>query len=80
MPDDGVMTLNEGGVRELRVSGELFDAELATAEAEAERLADRAARGARIAVIWWIVLGLIVAVVLVAVLRGRRRRRGLTFR
>ena len=80
LPDDGVMTLNEGGVRELRVSGELFDAELAAAEAEAERLADRAARGARIAVIWWIVLGLIVVVVVVVAVRGRRRRRGLTFR
>lgn len=80
LPVDGVMTLNEGGVRELRVSGELLDAELAAAEAEAERLAERASRGVRIAVIWWIVLGLIVLVVLVVALRGRRRRRGLTFR
>ena len=80
LPASGVMTLNEGGVRELRVSGELFDAELAAADAEAERLADRAARGARIAVIWWIVLGLIVAVVAAVAVRGRRRRRGLTFR
>ncbi len=80
LPADGVMTLNSGGVRELRVSGELLDAELAAAEAEAERLAERASRGARIAVIWWIVLGLIVVIVTVAALRGRRRRRGLTFR
>ena len=80
LPADGVMTLNEGGVRELRVSGELLDAEIAAADAEAERLADRASRGVRIAVIWWIVLGLIVLVVLVVVLRSRRRRRGLTFR
>jgi len=80
LPVDGVMTLNEGGVRELLVSGELLDAELAAAEAEAERLAERASRGVRIAVIWWIVLGLIVVVVLVVALRGRRRRRGLTFR
>lgn len=80
LPVDGVMTLNEGGVRELRVSGELLDAELAAAEAEAERLAERASRGVRIAVVWWIVLGLIVLVVLVVALRGRRRRRGLTFR
>ena len=80
LPVDGVMTLNEGGVRELLVSGELLDAELAAAEAEAERLAERASRGVRIAVIWWIVLGLIVVVVLVVAFRGRRRRRGLTFR
>ncbi|MDE0135885.1 MAG: hypothetical protein OXM54_13705 [Acidimicrobiaceae bacterium] len=80
LPAEGVMTLNEGGVRELRVSGELLDAEIAAADAEAERLADRASRGARIAVIWWLVLGLIVVVVLVVALRGRRRRRGLTFR
>ncbi len=80
LPVDGVMMLNEGGVRELRVSGELLDAELAAAEAEAERLAERASRGVRIAVVWWIVLGLIVLVVLVVALRGRRRRRGLTFR
>ena len=80
LPVDGVMTLNEGGVRELRVSGELLDAELAAAEGEAERLAERASRGVRIAVVWWIVLGLIVLVVLVVALRGRRRRRGFTFR
>ena len=80
LPAEGVMTLNEGGVRELRVSGELLDAELAAAEAEAERLAERASRGVRIAVIWWIVLGFIVVVVTVVALRGRRRRRGLTFR
>ena len=80
LPGDGVMTLNEGGVRELRVTGELLDAELAAADAEAERLTDRASRGARIAMIWWIVLGFIVVVVTVVALRGRRRRRGLTFR
>lgn len=80
LPGDGVMTLNEGGVRELRVSGELLDAELAAADAEAERLADRASRGTRIAVIWWIVLAVIVVFVTVIALRGRRRRRGLTFR
>ena len=80
LPVDGVMTLNEGGVRELRVSGELLDAELAAAEGEAERLAERASRGVRIAVVWWVVLGLIVLVVLVVALRGRRRRRGLSFR
>ncbi|MCY3585479.1 MAG: hypothetical protein OXG57_07110 [Acidimicrobiaceae bacterium] len=80
LPGDGVMTLNEGGVRELRVSGELLDAEIAAADAEAERLDARASRGARIAVIWWIVLGLIVVFVTVVALRGRRRRRGLTFR
>ena len=80
LPGDGVMTLNEGGVRELRVSGELLDAEIAAADAEAERLDARASRGARIAVIWWIVLGLIVVFVTVVALRGRPRRRGLTFR
>lgn len=80
LPGDGVMTLNEGGVRELRVSGEPLDAELAAADAEAERLAERASRGARIAVIWWIVLGLIAVVVTVVALRGRRRQRGFTFR
>lgn len=80
LPADGVMTLNEGGIRELRVSGELLDAEIAAADAEAERLADRASRGARIAVIWWIVLAVIVVVVTAIALRGRRRRRGLTFR
>ncbi|MXV88273.1 MAG: hypothetical protein F4117_08830 [Acidimicrobiales bacterium] len=80
LPGNGVMTLNEGGVRELRVSGELLDAEIAAADAEAERLDARASRGARIAVIWWIVLGLIVVFVTVVALRGRRRRRGLTFR
>ncbi len=78
LPVDDVMTLNEGGTRVLRVSGELFDAEIAGADAEAERLAERASRGARIAVIWWIVLGLIVVVVVVVALRSRRRR--LTFR
>ena len=80
LPVDGVMTLNEGGVRELRVTGELLDAEIAAADAEAERLADRASRGARIAVIWWIVLAVIVLLVTAIALRGRRRRRGLTFR
>lgn len=80
LPADGVMTLNEGGIRELRVSGELLDAEIAAADAEAERLADRASRGVRIAVIWWIVLVVIVVIVAVLALRGRRRRRGLTFR
>ena len=78
LPAEGVMTLNEGGLRELSVSGELFDAEIAAADAEAERLADRASRGARIAIAWWIVLGIVVAVVIVVVLRTRRRR--LTFR
>ena len=80
LPAEGVMTLNEGGTRELRVSGELFDAEIAAADAEAERLDDRASRGARIAVIWWIVLAVIVLLVTAIALRGRRRRRGLTFR
>ena len=80
LPGDGVMTLNEGGVRELRVSGELLDAEIAAADAEAERLDARASRGARIAVIWWIVLAAIVVFVTAIALRGRRRRRGLTFR
>ncbi len=74
LPVDGVMTLNEGGTRVLRVSGELFDAEIAGADAEAERLAERASRGARIAVIWWIVLGLVVVVAVVVALRSRRRR------
>lgn len=80
LPTDGVMTLNEGGVRELRVSAELLDAEIAAADAEVERLDDRASRGTRIAVIWWIVLAVIVVFVTVIALRGRRRRRGLTFR
>ena len=70
LPEDGVMTLNEGGVRELRVSGELLDAEIAAADAEAERLDERASRGARIAVIWWIVLAVIVVFVTVVALRG----------
>ena len=80
LPAEGAMTLNEGGVRELRVLGELLDAEIAAADAEAERLADRASRGARIAVIWWIVLGAIAVVATVIAVRARRRRRRFTFR
>ena len=80
LPAEGVLRLNEGGVRELRVSGELLDAEVVAADAEAERLAERASRGARIAVIWWVVLAAVVLLVTVIALRGRRRRRGLTFR
>ena len=80
LPAEGVLRLNEGGIRELRVLGELLDAEIVAADAEAERLAERASRGARIAVIWWIVLTAIVLLVTVVALRGRRRRRRLTFR
>ena len=80
LPAEGVLRLNAGGVRELRVSGELLDAEIVAADAEAERLAERASRGARIAVIWWVVLAAVVLFVTVVALRGRRRRRGLTFR
>ncbi|WP_419921855.1 hypothetical protein [Candidatus Poriferisodalis sp.] len=79
LPAEGVMTLNEGGMRELLVSGELFDAEVAAADEEAERLSQRASRGARIAIGWWILIGVIAVVVVVIALRGRRRR-GLTFR
>ena len=80
LPAEGVLRLNAGGVRELRVSGELLDAEIVAADAEAERLAERASRGTRIAVIWWVVLAAVVLFVTVVALRGRRRRRGLTFR
>ena len=80
LPAEGALRLNEGGVRELRVSGELLDAEVVAADAEAERLAERASRGARIAVIWWIVLAAIVVIVTFVAIRGRRRRLGLTFR
>ncbi len=79
LPAEGVMTLNEGGMRELLVSGELFDAEIAAADEEAERLSQRASRGARIAKGWWILIGVVAVVVVVIALRGRRRR-GLTFR
>ena len=80
LPAEGVLRLNQGGVRELRVFGELLDAEIVAADAEAERLAERASRGTRIAVIWWVVLAAVVLFVTVVALRGRRRRRGLTFR
>ena len=79
LPAEGFMTLNEGGMRELLVSGELFDAEVAAADEEAERLSQRASRGARIAIAWWILIGVVAVVVVVIALRGRRRR-GLTFR
>lgn len=78
-PDSGAMTLNEGGTRELRVVGELIDAEIAAADAEAERLAQRASRGARIAVIWGIAVA-IIAGLLVALAIRNRRRRGLSVR
>ncbi len=74
LPEQGVMTLNEGGIRELRVSGELVDAEIANADAEAERLANRAARGARIAVIWWFAVAIVAALLVVLAMRSRRRR------
>lgn len=74
LPAEGVLTLNEGARRELRVSGELFDAELAAAEAEAERLSNRASRGTRIAIGWWILVAVIAVVVTVGAVRGRRRR------
>ena len=79
LPAEGVMMLNEGGMRELSVSGELFDAEIAAADEEAERLSQRASRGARIATGWWIFIAVVTVVVAVIALRGRRRR-GLTFR
>ena len=79
LPAEGVMMLNEGGMRELSVSGELFDAEIAAADEEAERLSQRASRGARIATGWWILIAVVAVVVVVIALRGRRRR-GLTFR
>ena len=79
LPAEGVMMLNEGGMRELSVSGELFDAEIAAADEEAERLSQRASRGARIATGWWIFIAAVTVVVVVIALRGRRRR-GLTFR
>ena len=74
------MTLNEGGTRELRVVGELVDAELAAADAEAERLAQRASRGARIAIIWGIAVAVIAVLLVLMSIRIRRRRQGLTFR
>lgn len=80
LPESGAMTLNEGGTRELRVVGELVDTELAAADAEAERLAQRASRGARIAIIWGIAVAIIAALLLALAIRNRRRRRGLTFR
>ena len=80
LPESGAMTLNEGGTRELRVTGELVDAEIAAADAEAERLAQRASRGARIAIIWAIAVAIIAALLVALAIRNRRRRRGLTFR
>ena len=80
LPDSGAMTLNEGGTRELRVVGELVDAEIAAADAEAERLAQRASRGARIAVIWGIAVAIIAALLVALAIRNRRRRAGLSFR
>ncbi|WP_419855236.1 hypothetical protein [Candidatus Poriferisodalis sp.] len=80
LPASGAMTLNEGGTRELRVVGELVDAEIAAADAEAERLAQRASRGARIAIIWGIAVAIIAALLVALAIRNRRRRRGLTFR
>ena len=80
LPESGAMTLNEGGSRELRVVGELVDAEIAAADAEAERLAQRASRGARIAVFWGIAVAIIAALLMGLAIRNRRRRRGLTFR
>ncbi|WP_419842286.1 hypothetical protein [Candidatus Poriferisodalis sp.] len=77
LPAEGVMTFNQGGVRELRVSGELFDAEIAAADAEAQRLSGRAAWGARVAVIWWMVVAAIAAALVYLALRSRRRRRRL---
>ena len=80
LPSSGTVTLNEGAVRELRVTGELVNAEIATADAEAERLAQRASRGARIAIIWGIAVAIIAALLVALAIRNRRRRRGLTFR
>ena len=80
LPSSGAMTLNEGGTRELRVTGELVDAEIAAADAEAERLAQRASRGARIAIIWGIAVAVIAALLVLMSVRNRRRRQGLTFR
>lgn len=81
LPESGAMTLNEGGTRELRVAGELVDAEIAAADAEAERLAQRASRAARIAIIWGIAVAIVAALILALAVRSRRhRRRGLTFR
>lgn len=79
LPRDGVLALNAGGMETLTVTGELFDAEVAAADAEAERLAERAGRGIWIAVGWWIFLVVIVVAVLVLAVRARRRR-GLRFR
>lgn len=80
LPESGSMTLNEGGTRELRVAGELVDAEIAAADAEAERLAQRASRGARIAIIWGVAVAVIAALLVGLAIRNRRRRQGLTFR
>ena len=74
LPAEGVMTLNEGGMRELLVSGSLFDAELAAADEEAERLSQRASRGARIAIGWWIIIAVSAVAAVMIALRGHRRR------
>ena len=80
LPESGALTLNEGGVHELRVSGELVDAEVAAADAEAERLAQRASRGARIAIIWGSAVAIIAGLLVALAIRNRRRRAGLSFR
>ncbi len=76
LPASGAMTLNEGGLRELRVTGEVVDAEIAMADAEAERLAQRASRSARIALIWGIVVGVVAVLLLALAIRSHRRRIG----
>ncbi len=80
LPESGALTLNEGGTHELRVTGVLVDAEIAAADAEAERLDRRASRGARIAIIWGSAVAVIAALLVGLAVRNRRRRAGLTFR
>ncbi|WP_419944692.1 hypothetical protein [Candidatus Poriferisodalis sp.] len=86
LPESGAMTLNESdtrnedGTRELRVVGEMVDHEIATADADAERLAQRASRGTRIAIVWGIAVAIIAALLLALAARNRRRRQGFSFR
>ena len=75
LPATGTVTLNEGGLRELRVSGEIIDANITAAEAEADRLSQRAGGIALMSVVWWVVVVLVTTFCLAMTMRSRARRR-----